>query len=92
VGLDPLDVAVAGLRRLAKHATTFPRIQVFQGHNDYMRKYRDSSASRLTYFLELRRSVEDAFVSRGLRPKSWENYRPLWYTRFGEAQVEAPRV
>jgi len=91
-GLDPLEVAVAGLRRLAEHVTTFPRIQVFQGHNHYMRKYRDSSASRLTYYLELRRSVEDAFVSRGLLPKSWENYRPLWYTRIGGMEVEGPRV
>lgn len=91
-GLDPLDIAVTELRRLAEHVTTFPRIQVFQGHNDYMRQYRNSSASRLTYYLELRRSVEEAFAKRGVRPKSWENYRPLWYTVFDGAAVEAPRV
>jgi hypothetical protein len=91
-GLDPLQVAIDGLTRLAQHVTTFPRIQVFQAHNDYMRRYRNSEAESLNYYVELRRKVEPAFASRGLRPKSWENYRPLWYTKFDDYEVEGPRI
>ncbi|AOS94920.1 MULTISPECIES: hypothetical protein [Mycobacterium avium complex (MAC)] len=92
VGLDPLDDTIAGLRRLAAHATTFPRIQVFQAHNDYMRLARDPEAGPLEYYLQARAHVEEAFASRGLAPKSWENYRPLWYSRYAGAPVTGPRV
>jgi hypothetical protein len=91
-GLDPLPDAVSGLERLAARCSTFPRIQVFQAHNDYMRRAQESTAAGVDYYLELRNEVEDAFGSRGLRPVSWENYRPLWYTEFAGAPVTGPRV
>jgi len=91
-GLDPLEIAVSGLRRLAEHVSTFPRIQVLQAHNNYMRQYRDPGARRLSYYLDLRRAIEDAFAMRGFRPRTWENYRPLWYTQFAGGHVEGPRI
>lgn len=92
VGLDPFAVTVAGLRRLAQHVTTFPRIQVFQAHNDYMRAARNPEAESLDFYLRVRQEVESDFASRGLAPKSWENYRPLWYSSFAGQPVEGPRV
>ncbi|WP_432832890.1 hypothetical protein [Dactylosporangium sp. CA-092794] len=91
-GLDPIDATVAGLRRLAGHATTFPRIQVFQAHNQYMRAARDAQAEPLEYYLQVRTEVEGAFAGRGLAPRSWENYRPLWYSSYAGGPVSGPRV
>jgi hypothetical protein len=91
-GLDPLDVSIAGLKKLSQHVTTFPRIQVYQAHNDYMRRYRNSEAESLDYYVKLRKEMEQPFAERGLRPKSWENYRPLWYTSFPQYGVEGPRI
>lgn len=91
-GLDPYEDTVAGLRRLAAHSTAFPRIQVFQAHNDYMRRARNRAAADLRYYLELRRAVEAPYAERGLAPRSWENYRPLWYSTFAGSPVAGPRV
>ena len=91
-GLDPLADTIAGLRRLAQNATAFPRIQVFQAHNQYMRAARDAAAEPLDYYLQVREEIEQDFARRGLAPKSWENYRPLWYSEYAGAPVSGPRV
>lgn len=92
VGLDPLEPTVRGLRQLAPHCSTFPRIQVFQAHNQYMRAARDAEAEPLDYYLTVRNEVEADFAGRGLSPRSWENYRPLWYSRYAGGPVSGPRV
>jgi hypothetical protein len=91
-GLDRLPTAVAGLRSFAKLVTTFPRIQVFQAHNNYMRFYRAPDALKLDYFLQLRGEVEDAFSGTALRPRYFENYRPLWYSYFQNSPMTGPFV
>jgi hypothetical protein len=91
-GLDPLEPTLSGLHRLASRVTAFPRIQVFQAHNAYMRSARTPAAESVEYFLTIRRKVEYEFASRDLAPRSWENYRPLWYSRFAGQPVEGPRV
>jgi len=91
-GLDPLRDAVTGLLCLAEHATTFPRIQVYQAHNDYMRRARAAEAATLDYHLRLRNEVEGAYAARGLVPRSWENYRPLWYSSYAGGSVPGPRI
>jgi hypothetical protein len=91
-GLDSYDGALAGPRTLAPHIGTFPRIQVYQAHNDYMRQAHSCDADDLGYYLRLRREMERAYAPTGFAPKSWENYRPLWYSSFGGKPVAGPRV
>jgi hypothetical protein len=91
-GLDSYERAVEGIAYLASRVTTFPRIQVFQAHNDYMRRARHPGAEDLSYYLDLRADLESVFAPTGLGPKSWENYRPLWYSEFAGAPVPGPRV
>jgi len=91
-GLDSYEKAVEGIAYLASRVSTFPRIQVFQAHNDYMRQARHPHAENLSYYLSLRSQLESVFAPTGLIPKSWENYRPLWYSTFGDAPVPGPRV
>ncbi|MFJ6200049.1 hypothetical protein [Micromonospora sp. NPDC092111] len=91
-GLDSYDKALSGLSYLAPHVGTFPRIQVYQAHNDYMRRARHREAENLGYYLRLRADLEKVFAPTGLAPRSWENYRPLWYSRFAGRPVAGPRV
>ncbi|MFC4999316.1 hypothetical protein ACFPIJ_15885 [Dactylosporangium cerinum] len=91
-GLDSYARAVEGISYLAPHAGTFPRIQVYQAHNDYMRRARHRDAEDLRYFLRLRGELEAVFAPTGLAPRSWENYRPLWYSSFNGRPVAGPRV
>ena len=91
-GLDPLASAVAGIRQLVAVATTFPRIQVYQAHNELMRQYRSADAGEIGYYIDLRREIEGDLQGRGLEPRSWENYRPLWYTGFAGRPVPGPRI
>jgi hypothetical protein len=91
-GLDSYAQAVRGIARLAPRVGTFPRIQVYQAHNDYMRRARHADAEDLGYYLNLRSDLEAVFAPTGLAPRSWENYRPLWYSAYAGAPVAGPRV
>lgn len=91
-GLDPWDEAASGLSTLAAHTSTFPRIQVFQAHNAFMRSARSPDAGQVEYHVRLREAIEAEYGSRDLAPRSWENYRPLWYSEFCGNPVAGPRV
>lgn len=41
------------------------------------------AARRLEYFLEARKMLEGIFLSTDLRPLVWEDYRSLWFLKFG---------
>lgn len=91
-GLDSYASAIRGLSALAPHVSMFPRIQVYQAHNDYMRSARNPEAADLSYYLRLRNDLESVFAPTGLAPRSWENYRPLWYSTFAHGPVAGPRI
>jgi hypothetical protein len=92
VGLDPLDVITDQLPILAAEVTTFPRFQVFQAHNTFMDTFASPKARNLEYFLMARKLIEKMFLDRGLRPRSWENYRPLWYFSFADEELTGTRI
>jgi hypothetical protein len=92
VGLDPPDVALKELTRFVPVTTTFPRFQVYQPHNEFMDIYAADGARDLEFYLYLRKGLEDLFKPTGLRPQSWENYRPLWYFTFADEELVCPRI
>lgn len=92
IGLDPQDLAYHYLSRYAPLTTTFPRFQVFQPHSNFMDRYVTPGAERIEYYLSMRRMIEDLFQDTGLRPQSWENYRPLWYFSFAGEPLQSVRI
>jgi hypothetical protein len=92
VGLDSQDLAHHYLSRYARLTTTFPRFQVFQPHSAFMDRYVAPAANQLEYYLSMRRMIEELFVYTDLRPKSWENYRPLWYFSFADEPLHSVRI
>ena len=92
LGLDPYEQTVEGLRKLAPLMTAFPRINVFQPHNAEMQGYVADGASDMHYFLRVRKALEEAFQGTNLRPRSYHNYRPLWYFKFGSEPMPKVRI
>lgn len=92
VGLDSVDVATEHLAALVPVTTTFPRFQVYQSHNDFMDVFAAEGARDIEFYLTMRRRIEELFGPTGLRPRSWENYRPLWYFTFGTEQLNSVRI
>lgn len=92
VGLDEPDLALEWLSRLAEHTTTFPRFQVFQPHTELMEVFVAAGATEIEYYLAMRRELERLFVDTPLRPRSWENYRPLWYFTFADEPLSSVRI
>jgi len=87
VGLDPLAEMRAGIAQLAEHITEFPNFQVYQAHNAIMAGARAPHAEDLEFYLRARIEIEDLLGDTGLRPKSWECYRPLWYYTFANENL-----
>lgn len=92
VGLDSQELARHHLSRYAPLTTTFPRFQIFQPHSAFMDRYVTEGAGRLEYYLSMRRMIEDLFRDTDLRPKPWENYRPLWYFSFAREPLGGVRI
>ncbi len=92
VGLDSADVALDHLESFVPVTTTFPRFQVFQPHNTFMDVFVADGARDIEFYLYMRQGIERLFGPTGLRPQSWENYRPLWYYTFGNEELHSVRV
>jgi hypothetical protein len=92
VGLDSPEVAVQHLERFVPVTTTFPRFQVYQSHNDLMDVFVARGGRRIEFYLHMRKEIEQLFAPTGLRPRSWENYRPLWYFTFADEPLSGTRV
>ena len=92
LGLDPLDIISKETAKYLPLLTRFPVINLFQPYVKEHILLRDESANRLEYYLRVRKEMEKLFMSTDLRPRSWENYRPLWYTKFGEEDINDIRI
>lgn len=90
VGLDPYDEMRDFLGQLLPHVTVFPSVQVYQPHTALMDLLRAPDADDLTYYLRIRRDLEDRAASLGLVPERWRCYRPLWYTTFAGTPLTGP--
>jgi hypothetical protein len=83
LGLDPLPEVISWLSKAIQYLTDFPNIQIFQSHSQYMDLFRTQGAESLEFFLQARLDLESVLLPSPLRPRSWQNYRTLWYYKFG---------
>jgi hypothetical protein len=87
IGLDSLPVVYDWLGKAAPYLTDFPNLQIFQSHTSYMDLFRVPGAGTLEFFLDARNEIERILLPTALRPRSWQNYRPLWHYRFGPEEL-----
>ena len=87
VGLESLKTMEYHFRHFSQHINKFPTINTLQLHKMHASDIIHSSARRLMYFLEARKMLEEIFLSTNLRPLVWEDYRSLWFLKFGNESL-----
>ncbi len=92
VGLDELGVLESGFERLQGHYNRFPILNVFQPHNVDQERLIIADAKELEYYLKARMVFERLLSGTGLRPRTWENYRSLWYFEFAGVELHEQTI
>ncbi|MBU1013571.1 MAG: hypothetical protein KKG99_11235 [Bacteroidetes bacterium] len=92
IGIESHDVFLPYMQEFIKYTTKFPTINVLQLHQQHNNNLLDPTALDLGYFLEARVKIEKIFLKTTLRPLVWEDYRSLWYLRFGNEILKGFRV
>ncbi|WP_286265363.1 radical SAM protein [Brooklawnia propionicigenes] len=91
VGLEPIEEFIPRMEEFTACTNKFPTVNLLQLHQQHDAGLRDPSAGTLDYYLSARRAIENIYRDTELRPKAWEDYRSLWFLRFGGEAVEGPR-
>lgn len=81
-GIDNLNEAISGFNYFKEALSSFPIINVYQIQTAEQYLILNSDATSIEYYIKLRIELEKVFINTTLRPKRWENYRPLWYRYF----------
>ena len=86
-GIDSLKELENGFILLKNSFTSFPVINIYQIQNNDQAKILNDEARDLEYYILARKTLEEMFHGRGIKPKRWENYRPLWYDYYENQRV-----
>ena len=88
VGVDSLKAIAEYFAYFLNVCTRFPVVNIFQIQTDLQAQVLDEEAKNLEYYIQARQIIEDIFKYSGMRPRRWENYRPLWYREFGGESLD----
>lgn len=92
LGLDPYEIVIKEFEYLEPYLTRFPVINLFQAFTPEHENLRISEAKNIEYYLSVRKAIEDIFKNSQFRPRPWENYRSLWYSKFGNEELKGIRI
>ena len=92
LGLDELNVFESGISELAPYINRFPIFQIMQNYINQHEMQRVESAKGLEYYLRSRQIIESQFFGTVLKPRSWENYRGLFYTMYQHENFRCIRI
>lgn len=87
-GIDSLKEVLSGFTLLRNSFNAFPVINIYQIQNQDQANILNEDARELEYYILSRLKLEEIFHNTGLKPKRWENYRPLWYDYYENERVE----
>ena len=86
-GIDELKDVINGFTLLKDSFTSFPIINIYQIQNNDQARILNDEAKDLEYYILSRIKLEELFHNTGMKPKRWENYRPLWYDYYENEKV-----
>lgn len=92
VGLDELDVLKEGISKLAPYINRMPIFQVMQNYDAKHENERVIEAKQIDYYLKARKLIESQFNGSSFKPRSWENYRGLFYTTYQDQPFTCIRI
>lgn len=81
-GVDGLSAIAENFNYFFNVCTRFPVVNIFQIQTNLQAQALHSDARTLEYYIQARLIMEEAFKDSDMRPRRWENYRPLWYREF----------
>ena len=88
VGVDDLCSVAENFAYFFNVCTRFPVINIFQIQTNLQAQALHEDARILEYYIQARLIIEDVFKNSNLRPRRWENYRPLWYREFNHELLD----
>ena len=91
IGLESLETIKKGFCEFLPYTNSFPIVNAFQAHKG-QKLLRYNEADKIDYYIKARKIIEDIFMQTALRPRPWENYRSLWYLKFGEEFLDDIRT
>lgn len=91
-GLDSLETMRAGMLDLVNLINRLPVIQIMQNFAPVHEEERVEEAKELSYYLEARKLIERIFDGKPYGPRSWENYRGLFYTAYQNKPLRCVRI
>jgi len=86
-GIDPILDMKNGFNELKDSLTNFPVVNIYQIQTNEQAAIMNKEASILEYYIKSRIELENIFRDTGLKPKRWENYRPLWYEYYDSVKL-----
>ena len=92
IGLDELSIFEQGVRELYNLINRLPVFQVMQNFINEHEEQRVCEAKELEYYLKARKIIESIFEKTNLKPRSWENYRGLFYTMYKNEPLNCIRI
>ena len=91
IGLESLETIKKGFYEFLPYINSFPIVNTFQAHKG-QKSLRHKEANKIDYYIKARKIIEDIFIQTPFRPRPWENYRSLWYLKFGEEFLDDIRT
>ena len=92
LGLDSLDVMKSGMEKLKGCINRFPGVQILQNFTPEQEEQRIAEAKNIEYYLRARKVIEQIYGKEKYKPRSWENYRGLFYTTFDSEKMTGIRI
>ena len=86
-GIDSLKDMRKGFTLIKDSITRFPIINIYQIQTPQQAKILNEEAFDLEFYLRSRQELENIFKDTDLKPKRWENYRPLWYKYYNNEEL-----
>ncbi len=87
-GVDDISSVAENFKYFSKVCSYFPIVNIFQIQTNLQVQALNEEAKNLEYYIKVRKIIEEIFKSTKMRPRRWENYRPLWYREFNNESLD----
>ena len=92
VGLDEMQIMDDGVQSLSSCINRMPIFQIMQNYIAEHESQRVEDAKNIRFYLEARKRIESIFSNNSFKPRSWENYRGLFYTEYQGSPLRCIRI
>lgn len=92
LGLDDFVTLREGIFKLSNMVNRMPIYQIMQNYSEEHERQRSLEAKDIEYYLKARKLIELTHRDGDFIPRSWENYRGLFYTTYQNKYLDCIRI